>query len=229
MLHWQGFFDNFPLGIWKFITYLEKMSEDPKSIVQQGYDRLGSRYRAHYEKTNPERYIHWLSELAELLPPNANLLELGCADGIPTAHFLSQHFRYLGVDISPIQIEQARTNVPNAHFEAADMSALTFPDSTFDGIIALYSIIHLPLAEQPALLKAVYQWLKPNGYFLCVVGNTGWTGTESDWIEPGTLMYWSHTDATSYQSWFIATGFTIVDSCFVAEGKGGHTFFLLKK
>lgn len=203
--------------------------KNPKNIVQQGYDQLGSLYRMHYEETNPERYIHWLTELTRLLPSDANLLELGCADGIPTARFLSQHFEYLGIDISPVQIELARANVPKARFETADMSILTFPASTFDGIIALYSIIHVPLAEQPALISAVYQWLKPNGYFLCVVGAGEWTGTESDWIAPGTRMYWSHADAATYQSWFIETGFTIIEHYFVAEGDAGHTFFLVQK
>lgn len=203
--------------------------EEPKRIVQQGYDQLGSRYRMHYEEVNPERYSHWLTELTQRLPSTAHILELGCADGIPTARFLSQHFDYLGIDISPVQIELARANVPNARFEAADMSTLTFPTSTFDAVIALYSIIHVPLAEQPALISAVYQWLKPNGYFLCVVGVDEWTGTASDWIASSTRMYWSHTDADTYQSWFIETGFTIIDRHFVAEGEAGHTFFLVQK
>jgi SAM-dependent methyltransferase len=203
--------------------------EAPKRIVQQGYDQLGSRYRAHYEEANPERYSDWLTELTQRLPSEANILELGCADGIPTARFLNQHFKYIGVDISPVQIELARANVPNTRFEVADMSTLTFPAAAFDAVIALYSIIHVPLMEQPALINAVYQWLIPNGYFLCIVGATEWTGMESDWIVPDTRMYWSHTDADTYQSWFIETGFTIIERQFVAEGEAGHTFFLVQK
>jgi SAM-dependent methyltransferase len=203
--------------------------ENPKHIVQQGYDRLGSRYRKHYENANPERYIDWLTELTQRLPSKAHVLELGCADGIPTARFLSQGFKYSGIDISPVQIELARTNVPDASFGVADMSILSFPASSFEGIIALYSLIHVPLAEQPTLINAVYQWLKPNGYFLCVAGTDEWTGTETNWIESGTLMYWSQADAATYQTWFIETGFTIVDRRFVPEGTSGHTFFFVQK
>jgi len=203
--------------------------EEPKRIVQQGYDQLGSHYRMHYEETNPERYIHWLPEVTQRLPSTANILELGCADGIPTARFLSQHFGYLGIDISPVQIELARANVPNARFEVADMTTLTFPDAVFDAVIALYSIIHVPLAEQPPLINAVNQWLRPEGYFMCIMGANEWTGTETNWIASGTRMYWSHTDADTYQSWFIETGFTIIDRHFVTEGKAGHTFFFVQK
>ena len=36
------------------------------------------------------------------------------------------------------------------------MSALDFPDSTFGAVAAFYAIIHLPRAEQPALLRRVW-------------------------------------------------------------------------
>ena len=203
--------------------------EDPKHIVQRGYDQLGSLYRTYHELLSPDRYNDWLTTFASLLPLDANVLELGCADGIPTAQFLSQQFDYLGVDISPVQIGQARLNVPQARFEIADMATLDFPSFSFDGVLALYSIIHLPLAEQPTLFKTIYNWLRPEGYFLCIVGAEVWTGTDADWNQSGTSMYWSHTDASTHQSWFIKIGFIIIESHFVAEGNGGHTYFLLRK
>lgn len=203
--------------------------KDPKRIVQQGYDQLGSLDRTHYEQVNPDRYNDWLKTFAHLLPKGTNVLELGCADGIPAARFLSQQFDYLGVDISPVQIELARANVPQARFETADMATLTFPDFSFDGVIALYSIIHLPVAEQPALFKAIYNWLIPGGYFLCILGAVAWTGTDPDWNQLGISMFWSHTDADMYQFWLTETGFTILDNHFVAEANGGHTYFLLMK
>ncbi|WP_245859968.1 class I SAM-dependent methyltransferase [Spirosoma aerolatum] len=203
--------------------------DDPKRIVQQGYDRLGSSYRAFFEKTDSKRYMNWLANFVQHLPTGSSVLELGCADGIPTAQYLSQFTDYLGIDLSPIQVELARQNVPQARFDIADMSALSFPAESFNGAVALYSIIHLPLAEQPDLFKAVYQWLKPGGYFLCIAGSGEWTGTESDWIEPNTEMYWSHADANTYRNWFSETGFILVDSFFVPESNGGHTYFLLAK
>lgn len=157
------------------------------------------------------------------------MLELGCADGIPTARYLSQHTNYTGIDLSSTQIELARRNVPEARFDVADMADLSFPEGSYDGIVALYSIIHLPLAEQPLLLKSLYNWLTSNGHFLCVVGANNWTGIDDNWIIPNTVMYWSHADAATYQDWFTQIGFTVLTNTFVAEGDGGHTLFLLKK
>lgn len=64
---------------------------------------------------------------------------------------------------------------------------------------------------------------------MCVVGTVEWTGKSNDWILPNVEMYWSHTDKHTYQSWFIKIGFSVLETYFVPEGDGGHTFFLLKK
>lgn len=202
---------------------------DPKRIVQRGYDQLGDAYRIFYERANPDRYRDWLTDFATRLPAGGKVLELGCADGIPAARYLSQQFDYVGIDLSPVQVELARQNVPGACFEVADMATVAFSEAAFDGVLALYSIIHLPPPEQPDLFRAIYRWLKPNGYFLGVVGAGEWTGTGQGWIIPELDMYWSHTDAASYQMWFTEIGFSVLDTYFVPEGDSGHTFFLLGK
>jgi len=201
----------------------------PKEIVRDGYDHLAGAYRAHYQDDHKTRYESWLTEFSEFLSINARVLELGCADGIPTAAYLNQRFNYLGVDLSPVQIEQARQHVPAARFEVADMTTLSFPDESFGGIVALYSIIHVPLAEQPDLFRSMYRWLQSPGYLLCVVGAGEWTGTEDNWLTSGTSMYWSHTDAATYINWFTETGFSVIKTAFIPEGESGHTLFLLKK
>ncbi|WP_338876050.1 class I SAM-dependent methyltransferase [Spirosoma sp. SC4-14] len=201
----------------------------PKDIVRDGYDRLAGVYRKHYQNDHKIRYESWLTEFSKRLLVNTSILELGCADGIPTAEYLSQRFNYLGIDLSPVQIEHARKNVPVAQFEVGDMTTLLFPDESFGGIVALYSIIHVPLAEQPDLFRAMYRWLQSPGYLLCVVGAGEWTGTDNNWLTPGTTMYWSHADATTYANWFAETGFTIIKTAFIPEGESGHTLFLLKK
>ncbi|MGA0558245.1 class I SAM-dependent methyltransferase [Larkinella sp. VNQ87] len=203
--------------------------DNPKEIVRRGYDQLGGAYRTFFENDTKNRYQPWLADLVGRLPPNSHVLELGCGDGIPTALFLSPLTNYRGIDLSPYQIELARQNIPATRFEVADMAGLDFPEASFDGVLALYSLIHLPLAEQPAVIQSVFNWLKPCGYFLCITGATDWTGLSHGWIRPDVTMFWSHTNAVSYQQWFIETGFTLIENYFVPEGNEGHTYFLLQK
>lgn len=199
----------------------------PKETVREGYNRLSTHYRTHFELAHP--YKLWIQDLTLQIREEGDILELGCGDGLPVAQLLSTQYNYVGVDISEVQIANAKKNILNGTFILADMTELHFSQNRFNGIIALYSIIHVPIDEQEKLLRNIYAWLRPNGCFLCTVGFTNWTGTESNWILPDTTMYWSHADATQYTEWFTSMGFAILQKEFIAEGTQGHTLFLLKK
>ena len=200
---------------------------DPKKIVQKGYDKISYNYRSDDGRFMPSDYAGWIKELIPLVPQRSPLLELGCGCGVPVAQILAPEYDYLGVDISPVQVERAKDLVKNADFQTADISQLTFPDEQFAAIISFYTIIHLPLAEQPALLANIYRWLRPGGYFMATVGHTAWTGTEADWL--GAEMYWSTADEVTYQQWLIELGFELLWSRFIPEGEGGHTLLLARK
>lgn len=204
---------------------------DPKDIVRSGYDRVSRAYRG--DEVNAEeaaKYAAWIDALIERIGPPGDVLELGCGNGVPAARLLIEAgYRVTGVDISPVQIERARQLVPAAEFECADMTQLQFAEKRFSAIVSLYAIIHVPVAEQPGLLRKIRAWLKPGGILLIIVGATAWTGTEENWLDvAGASMYWSHADAATYTAWLTAAGFRVELSQFVPEGDGGHTLILAR-
>jgi cyclopropane fatty-acyl-phospholipid synthase-like methyltransferase len=199
-----------------------------KDIVRQGYDKISHAYRGDKAKAEAEQYLSWLSELTPLLAPDSAVLDLGCGCGVPVAQELSKNFQVTGVDFSPVQIARAKQLAPNAHFLCADMSEVDFAPSGFAAIVAFYSLIHVPLEEQPALFAKIRTWLQPGGYFMAIVGHKAWTGTQNDWLAPGTTMYWSHADAETYQQWLQDRGFSLLWSRFIPEGKRGHTLIMAR-
>ena len=111
-----------------------------------------------------------------------------------------------------MQVERARELVPGAHFVCADMTTAEFEPESFDAIVAFYSIINVPLAEQPALLRRFAGWLAPGGWLLAVVGRDPWTGIEENWRGvPGARMYYSHADVAKYRTWLRDAGLAIVE------------------
>jgi SAM-dependent methyltransferase len=206
---------------------------DPKDIVRRGYDQISYAYRADDEDESAAQYHAWLDELLPLLVRSDGgrpaVLELGCGCGIPVARRMAVSTTVTGVDISPVQIERARKLVPGATFLRADMSALRFELEQFDAVIAFYSIIHLPVEEQPALFQAIFGWLRPGGLLFATVGSKAWTGTEENWLDAGATMYWSHAGEDGYRTWFEQAGFEILSTRFIPEGSGGHTLMLAKK
>ena len=170
--------------------------DDPKQIVARGYDRIAERYAAWTGETWQGDRARFGGLLFERLPPGAAVLDLGCGTGVPVARELATRFAVTGVDLSPRSIALAKRNVPSATFLQADMSTLDFPPGSFDAVVAFYSIIHVPRAEHPALLRAIASWLRPGGLFIGSLGageSDNWY--EDDWL--GAPMYWSHFDAAA--------------------------------
>ncbi len=203
------------------------MSREPADMterVRRGYDALSYAYRADDDEAGERR--EWVKRLTPSLAPGARVLDLGCGCGVPVSRDLAaQGFAVTGVDISGVQIDRARRLVPDATFHRADIIDVRFPPAAFDAIISLYTLIHLPLAEQPALLARMAGWLRPAGVLLATTGYRAWTGTSENWLDGGAAMWWSHADAPTYRRWLERAGFTVDSEQFIPEGSGGHALF----
>jgi SAM-dependent methyltransferase len=200
---------------------------DPKRVVESGYDAVSFRYRA--DDAPDDEYAEWLGELADDLPARAKVLDLGCGCGVPADRWLVAHgYDVTGVDLSSVQIRRARELVPEARFMCADMSRVRFPPRSFDAVIALYSLIHVPLPEQQEVIRSIHTWLQPGGRFLAILGAFAWTGTEEDWLGSGADMWWSQGEPATYVRWLSESGFEVLWSRFVPEDDGGHNLVLAR-
>ena len=200
------------------------MTEDPREVVRRGYNALSERYDEHYG--GESKHQAWLAELRERIPVGRAVLDLGCGSGIPVARDLAAAgYRVTGVDLSDVQIRRARELVPGADFVRADVTAVDFAPASFDAVLCLYVLIHLPLEDQPPLLRRIASWLRPGGLFLATTGYGAWTGVEENWLGGGVPMWWSHADVATYRSWISQAGLEIEREDFVPEGDVGHALF----
>ncbi|MDE1819370.1 MAG: class I SAM-dependent methyltransferase [Euryarchaeota archaeon] len=205
-----------------------------KELVREGWNQRSWTYRPSVrggDGTGHVRreYREWLTPILRSLAPGSAVLDLGCGSGIPTSQLLSRKFRVTGVDISDVQVERARQLVPTATFLREDMSEVRFPAASFGAVVSLYSIIHVPLAEQRPLFRRIRRWLAPGGWFLSVLGSSRWRGLERGWLGSESWMYWDHEAADTYRRWLESDGFTVLEHRFVPEGDGGHEMFLARK
>ncbi|MEU4896785.1 class I SAM-dependent methyltransferase [Streptomyces sp. NPDC044780] len=202
--------------------------EDPKEIVRRGYDIVSSRYDEAYGAET--KYRQWLSDVRQRIPPGGTVLDLGCGSGVPVARDLAADgYRVIGVDISEVQIRRARARVPEAEFICADASAVSFEAASFDAVVSFYALIHIPLPEQPPLLRRIAEWLRPGGWFVATTGYGARTGVEENWLGSGAAMWWSHADAATNRTWITEAGLTIEREEFVPEGAGGHALFWARR
>lgn len=202
--------------------------------MRDGYDRISYEYRDDAGRGGSEdhageraprlAYEDWLAELPPRLQDGDPVLDLGCGCGVPATAILAERYDVTGVDLSQVQVERARRLVPRARLLCADMSTIEFPAQSFAAVVSFLAIIHVPVEEQPAILKKIYRWLRPRGYFLATLGARAWTGTEDNWH--GAPMYWSHADRNTYLRWLDDCGFRVLWDRFISEATSGHTLLL---
>jgi ubiquinone/menaquinone biosynthesis C-methylase UbiE len=207
------------------------MAVENKKIVREGYDAIAEKYLAARNETQPND-VELLQELIQRLPKGAKVLDAGCGAGVPVTRILSQSFEVVGVDFSEEQIRLARELVPEAEFICQDITALNFPDDSFDAICSCYTIIHIPREEHLGLLQSFYCILKPGGLVLLTMGAGDLPqGIEEDCF--GVRLYWSHFDAETNLKMMADCGFCIIWSKTITEqpafGGGRHLFVFAHK
>ncbi|HEX8597709.1 MAG TPA: class I SAM-dependent methyltransferase [Chloroflexia bacterium] len=128
-------------------------------------DNLNARIRLHeLYSTNKYGWFRWLFHQLDL-PERARVLEVGCGPGTLWEENLTrmpQDWEVVLTDLSPGMVEEARANLEGAEgfsFQQADAMSLPFPDESFDGVLAMYMLYHVPdrskaLAEMRRVLKA---------------------------------------------------------------------------
>jgi SAM-dependent methyltransferase len=198
---------------------------DPrKETVRAGYDEMADRFAEWGARVEGDPRDRHLARFIELLPAAGSVLDLGCGAGLPSTGRLAETFRVVGADISDAQIALARRNVPAAELLRADMLDLDFPDASFDGIAALYSIAHVPREQHPRVFALVRRWLRPGGVFLASLGAgdlPSWTG---EWL--GVPMFFSSHSAEANLRLLRDAGLDVLRSDLVSmrEPEGEATF-----
>ncbi len=92
--------------------------------------------------------------------------DIGCGTGRVTAYLNDLGLSVSGVDLSPQMIAVARQAHPGLRFDVGSMLALGLPDSALGGIMAWYSIIHIPEDRLPDVFAEFHRVLAPGGRVL---------------------------------------------------------------
>jgi ubiquinone/menaquinone biosynthesis C-methylase UbiE len=133
------------------------------------WDRFANYYDSFIDKIFRKTYKAILENMESDLDLNHNVLEIGTGTGIIPFSIYSKVSSIVATDISPEMVRVAnqrliKSEIKNIDFQIQDSYNLTFPDKSFDIVIAsnLFHILYEP--EKP--INEVKRVLKDNGIFI---------------------------------------------------------------
>lgn len=89
--------------------------------------------------------------------------DVGCGPGHVTAHLHGLGVDAFGIDLSPRMIDVARRDHPGLRFEVGSMTDLRLGDASVVGLLAWWSLIHIPDHEVPTVFEHFHRVLRPGG------------------------------------------------------------------
>jgi|SRR5215218_7092180 SAM-dependent methyltransferase len=207
------------------------MPDDPKRIVEAGYDAMADRFAAWQAEIPDSPHHAWVDDLIRRLKARPEVLELGCGAAIEPTQLLAEKGRLVGVDISREQLRRARARCPRATFHHADMTEVEFPQETFDAAVCAYAFNHVPRGDLARLVPRIAGWLRPDGYLLASFGVSGGEGIEEDWL--GVPMFFASFTADENRRLVTEAGLEIVRDQVVPitepEGEARFQWILARK
>ncbi|MEV0845495.1 class I SAM-dependent methyltransferase [Streptomyces sp. NPDC049954] len=144
--------------------------DDWLADTRASYDTVAADYaeltRHLLDETPEERAV--LAHFAHLIRTagGSSVADVGCGPGRVTAHLGGLGLDTFGIDLSPGMVEVARRDHPGLRFETGSMTDLPLPDASVDGLIAWYSLIHVPDEEIGTVLAQFRRVLRPGAPLL---------------------------------------------------------------
>ncbi|MFN7953820.1 MAG: class I SAM-dependent methyltransferase [bacterium] len=139
--------------------------------VEASYDAVADEYvrRISGELASKPFDRALLDRFAARFAAGDRVAELGCGPGHVARYLHQRGVAMSGWDLSGALVDAARRLNPDIAFHCCDFRHLPVPDGSWAGIVAFYSLIHLPVEE---IVPTLCEWrrvLEPGGLLLVAV------------------------------------------------------------
>lgn len=134
--------------------------------VLQAYGSRASQYTAILGSVDDMHELdrRHIEQWAEQI--SGRVIDAGCGPGHWTDFLHKLGADISGIDLVPEFVESARIRFPDVSFQVSSLRSLDIADRSLDGVLAWYSLIHLPPAELPQVLSELRRVLTSQGHLL---------------------------------------------------------------
>src|SRR6476646_5764014 len=97
------------------------------------------------------------------IKPETKVLDLSCGSGQTTEFLVQRSHQLTGLDASPLSIQRAQRNVPQATYVEAFAEDIPYPENTFDVVHTSAAMHEMEPEQLRQILQEVYRVLKQGG------------------------------------------------------------------
>ncbi|MEU7982466.1 class I SAM-dependent methyltransferase [Micromonospora sp. NPDC049081] len=162
--------------------------------TRASYDTMAAGYATRFRAELAARPVDrgMLAAFAEtvLAGGGGPVLDVGCGPGRITGHLRALDLTVTGLDLSPGMLAQGRLAHPDLRLVEGSMLDLPVADGVLAGLVAWYSVIHVPDEWLPRVFAEFHRVLAPGGHALLAfqVGDETVRYTEA-WGDPVSLAF----------------------------------------
>jgi len=162
-------------------------------------------------------------QFIQQLSAGSKILDCGCGPGMDAEKFSQLGYNVTAIDLSERFVSLTKERVQTATVKKMDMRHLEFPQASFDGLWASFSLLHIRASDIEQTLSGFRIVLRPHGLLFAAVHRgpkTEWVKTTISGMERDTYVQeWVQTEIEDV---FSSSGFTILVSRPFVRSGGRH-------
>ena len=187
------------------------------------WDTVAGVYDVFVNIINRKTHIRLRNTVSEMISPDDTVLECACGTGMLTSVIAGRCRKLIATDISEKMLDKARKNcqgIGNIAFEIADITALEYPDNSFEKVVA-GNVIHL-LDDPRGALSELDRVCMPRGKLIIPTyinkAPNGKTSRFAHAVGKAGADFRQQFTAESYRRFFQQSGYGDVEVS-VADGR----------
>lgn len=137
----------------------EELRGDPRSVGTLALSKTEN-------VAGEENVLRLMRQILPTIDAPRSVLDVGCGYGRLASTFIDAGFRYRGIDVSYVAIEQARERNVSAEFEVADLASWNTAER-FGVVFAAWVFVHFVNDNDwRSILSRCISWVSPGGVLL---------------------------------------------------------------
>lgn len=151
---------------------------EQKDLIAGVYERIADEYDQRIPGSTALDDHFSATEIAFVLDRVSGsdaVLDMGCGTGRLTLPLAREAGSVTGLDLTPGMMDEAsrkaRDEGLDIQFKQGDMAALPFPDDSFDVVVCMLALMHVPPSDRTQVFAEVRRVLRPAGRLLVGVKN----------------------------------------------------------